>query len=286
MRRVRVRPLWRRRLANRVAILVCLGLALAAVWPLLSVLLQVWTNGHAGVTRDFLTQGPAQDITTLQRTGGIKHAILGSLIVVALGTLIGAPLGLVTGVFLAETGRGRAVGLVRTVSDVMAGTPSIVAGLFGAATVVAINDAFSAWAAAVALALLMVPTIARTTEEALRNVPNSYREAALALGAPQWKTLVRVVLPSGAPSIATGLILGVARIAGETAPLIVTMVTALTVVTDPGKSMATLPTLIYEYGRAAAPELRQQAWAAALVLITGILGLNLVVRLLARRRST
>ncbi|MHB8633365.1 MAG: phosphate ABC transporter permease PstA [Thermoplasmatota archaeon] len=275
--------LFRRKFANGFALVVCLLLALAAALPLASILWQVWERGHAALNWGFLTQPPRQDPHTFQRTGGIAHALVGSAIVVGLASLMGAPVGVLTGTYLAETGRGRAPGWVRTVTDALAGTPSIVAGLFGYALVAA-RFGFSAWAAACALALLMVPTVARTTEEALRTVPQSYRDGALALGAPHWKTLLRVVAPAAWPGTATGLILAVARIAGETAPLIVTMIGALHMVTQPGQSMETLPVLIYDYGRAAQPALKAQGWGAALVLIALILVLNLVVRAVSRRR--
>ena len=172
----------------------------------------------------------------------------------------------------------------------MSGIPSIVAGLFGYALVVATapniftHDGYSAWAGGVALAVLMIPTVARTTEEALRTVPQSYREAALALGAPRWYSILRVVLPASWGAVATGLLLAVARIAGETAPLLMTAGSSGAFLnTDPSKPVTTLPFLIYDYYKARG-DLEGPAWGAALVLIAMILVLNLTVRLLSMRR--
>ncbi len=263
----------RRHLAHRVATAACLALALVAVFPLVSVLWELVRHGADVVTWEFLTTPPA---LPLEPGGGIQHAILGTGVVVGLGTLMGAPLGLLIGAYLAES-RGKRAATVRTVVDAMAGMPSIVAGLFAYAVVVAAVG-FSGWAAASAYAVLMVPTVTRTTEEALRTVPQSYRDASLALGSPRWRTMLLVVLPAAWGGVLTGLLLGVARVAGETAPLVVTMIATPFVSTDPAHSLATLPMLIYDYGKSAYPKLNAQAWGAALVLILMVLALNILVR--------
>jgi phosphate transport system permease protein len=282
------RSLAARRLASRVAAGVCLGLALVALFPLLSVLWTVIGKGAGMVSWGFLSRAPHRhlDPATAQVvfSGGIQHAVIGTGLVVGIGTAIGAPSGILAGVFLSEFGRNKVGDAVRTLADAMAGIPSIVAGLFGYALIAA-RFGFSAWAGGVALAVLMLPTVTRTTEEALRTVPQSLRDASLALGAPKWYTTVRVVFPAAWSAVATGLLLSVSRIAGETAPLLLTTLTSFYLVKDPRQPVATLPTLIYDYGKSAYPSLQAQAWGTALVLIGGVLLVNVTVRLLSMRRN-
>lgn len=278
------RSIRRRVLASRLAAVGCLLLALVAVFPLLSVLWTVVKNGHAVVDWAFLTSLPTGPFLP---GGGIQNAIVGTGLVVGIGTAIGAPVGLLAGIFLSEFGRNRLGDGVRTFVDAMVGVPSIAAGLFAYAVVVS-RFGFSAWAGGVALAVLMMPVVTRTTEEALRTVPQSLRDASLALGAPKWYTTVRIVLPVAWSSVATGILLSLSRIAGETAPLLLTTLTSFFLVKDPSQPVATLPALVYDYGKSAYPKLNEQAWGAALVLIAGVLLVNVTVRLLSlrRRRST
>ncbi|MEA3203147.1 MAG: phosphate transport system permease protein [Thermoplasmata archaeon] len=270
----------RRRLFDRAATIVCLAFTAAACWPLLSVLWELWQRGHGALSWEFLSSLPTPPALP---GGGILHAIVGTLMVVAIGTAIGAPIGLLAGVWLAEGKGGRLAGFVRTVTEAMAGMPSIVAGLFGYALVVS-RFGFSAWAGGVALSLLMLSPVTRTAEEALLAVPKGLREASMALGAPRWKTTVRVVLPAAWAGVTTGLLLAVSRIAGETAPLLLTVNTSFFLVTDPAQPVATLPGLIYSWGKSAYDKQVEQAWGAALVLIAAILAVNLLVRFLARAR--
>jgi phosphate transport system permease protein len=285
---VEERSLARRRLASRAAAVVCLLLGLVALSPLASVLWTVAAKGSAVVGWGFLSRAPHRrlDPETLQVVfgGGILHAVVGTGLVVGIGTLIGAPAGILAGVFLSEFGRNKVGDAVRTLADAMSGIPSIVAGLFGYALVVA-RFGFSAWAGGVALSVLMLPTVTRTTEEALRTVPQGLRDASLALGAPKWHTTLKVVLPAAWSAVATGLLLSVSRIAGETAPLLLTTLTSFYLVQDPRQPVATLPTLIYDYGKSAYPALQEQAWGTALVLIAGVLLVNVTVRLLSLRRK-
>ncbi|MES2154183.1 MAG: phosphate ABC transporter permease PstA [bacterium] len=286
----------RRKLTSRVAAGVCILFAFAALYPLYSVLSIVVSNGWRHVNWEFLTTVRSGHIVkspgsiAFVTTGGIQHAIVGTGLVVGIGTLLGAPLGILAGIHLAEARPSRLTATVRVAADAMAGIPSIVAGLFGFALIVATapniftHDGYSAWAGGVALAVLMVPTVTRTTEEALRTVPQSLREASLALGAPGWYTIIRVVLPAAWGAVTTGLLLGVARIAGETAPLLLTAGTSGSFLqTDPSKPVTTLPFVIYDYYKQRG-DLEGPAWGAALVLISMILVLNLTVRLLSRRR--
>lgn len=284
------RSVARRVLASRVAAVVCLLLAVAAVWPLLSVLWTVIEKGHGVISWEFLSQPPRQDFDLhklrIVYSGGILHALVGTGLVVAIGTAIGAPVGLLAGIFLSESGRNRLGDGIRTFTDAMVGVPSIAAGLFGYAVVVS-RYGYSAWAGGVALSVLMMPVVTRTTEEALRTVPQTLRDASLALGAPRWYTTVRVVVPAAWSSVATGMLLSVSRIAGETAPLVLTAGWSAFVVKRPDQPLATLPALVYGFGKSASPEENAFAWGAALVLIAGVLLVNVTVRLLSlRRRST
>lgn len=274
------RSLARRRLASRAAALVCLALTLVALFPLVSVLWTVVDRGHGAIGKEFLTDIPTPPAFP---GGGIQHALIGTAMVVGIGAAIGAPAGLLAGIFLSEFGRNRLGDAIRTFVDAMAGIPSIVAGMFGYALVVT-RYGFSAWAGGVALALLMLPVVTRTTEEALRTVPQGLRDASLALGAPKWYTTLRVVLPAAWGTVTTGMLLAVSRIAGETAPLLLTTLTSFFLVKDPGQPVATLPTLVYDYGKSAYPKLQEQAWGTALVLISAVLLVNLAVRLLSARR--
>jgi len=277
----------RRRVVNSLAAGICLAFTLLACWPLLSVLWELWKRGRGAFSWSFVSQTPHLDLTDLAHPVwhyGILHAIVGTGLVVAIGTAIGAPIGLLAGIWLAEGPGGRLAGFVRTFTEAMAGMPSIVAGLFGYALLVA-SFGFSAWAGGVALSLLMLSPVTRTTEEALLAVPHGLREASMALGAPRWKTTVRIVVPAAWAGIVTGLLLSVSRISGETAPLLLTVNTSAFLSYDPSQPVATLPGLIYSYGKAADPLQVEAAWGAALVLILAILGVNLLVRFLSRRRK-
>ena len=274
------RSVARRVLASRIAAIVCLVLALVAIYPLLSVLWTVVERGHSVVTWNFLTTLPTGPFLP---GGGIQNAIVGTGLVVGIGTAMGAPIGLLAGVFLSEFGRNRLGDSIRTFTDAMAGIPSIAAGLFAYAVIVS-RIGYSAWAGGVALSVLVLPVVTRTTEEALRTIPQSLRDAALALGAPKWYTTFRVVVPSASGAIATGMLLSVSRIAGETATLILTTGTSFFLVKEPDQPIATLPALVYDYGKSAYPKLTEQAWGAALVLIAGVLLVNIAVRLLSFRK--
>ena len=276
----------RRRLISKFAAFVCFALTLLACWPLFSVLFEVGSRGYGVLSWNFLSQDPDFQIVPgsgFVYTGGIWPAIAGTGLVVGLATLLGAPIGLASGMFLSEYGRNKFGDVVRTFVDAMAGIPSIVAGLFGYAFWVT-KHGFSAWAGAIALAVLMIPTITRTTEEALRTVPQSLRDASLALGGPRWYTTLRIVVPAAAAPIITGLLLGLARIAGETAPLLLTVATSSFFNADPSQPVATLPYVVYNYITDANDSKVAQGWGAALVLISGVLLLNIVVRLLTRTR--
>jgi phosphate transport system permease protein len=211
--------------------------------------------------------------------GGLANAIVGSLIQTALGTAIGTPIGLLVGTYLAEYARASALGsTVRFVSDVLLSAPSILIGLFVYAILVAPFGGFSGFAGAVALAVIVVPIVVRTTEDMLRLIPVSLREAAVALGAPKWKVIVQVCYPAARQGIATGILLAIARVAGETAPLLFTSLGNLNWSTDLTRPMASLPLVIYQYAGSAFDDWVRLAWVAALLITLGVLAINLLAR--------
>ncbi|MCA1612977.1 MAG: phosphate ABC transporter permease PstA, partial [Acidobacteria bacterium] len=215
---------------------------------------------------------------------GIGNAILGSVLLLALASAIGLPLGVAAGVYLAEFGRGWFAGAVRFVSDTLTGIPSIVTGVFVYTLIVLPLKQFSAFAGGVALGLIMIPIVTRTTEEMIRLVPASLREGALALGAPQWRVTTEVVLPAAASGIATGAMLAVARVSGETAPLLFTAFGSRFFNWHLDQPIASLTVQIFNYAVSPYDEWHAQAWAATLVLMTLILSINITVRLLTRKR--
>ena len=215
--------------------------------------------------------------------GGMANAIVGTLIVTGIGLLVSVPVGVGTGVCLAEHGQGRFGALVRYTADVLGGVPSIVVGVTTYALVVIPMGHFSALAGGIALGILMVPTIARSTEEVVRLVPESYRHAALALGAPSWKVTQQVVIPAASAGILTATLLALARAAGETAPLLFTALGNRFWSSALDRPIATLPVMIYDYARAPYPDWNRQAWAGALLLLLLVTAVSAVLRLTTRR---
>jgi phosphate transport system permease protein len=252
----------------------------AAVGILLVILSHIALQGVGSLTFRFLVDSPKP----VGEGGGIGNAILGSVVLLGLSSAFGLPLGIAVGIYLSEIGHGRIAGGVRFIVDTLTGIPSIVMGVFVYAIVVLPMKHFSAFAGGVALALIMVPIVARTTEEMLKLVPHSLREGALALGAPQWRVVLGVVVPAAASGIATGAILAVARVSGETAPLLFTAFGSRFFSTDLNQPIASLTVQIYNYAISPYDEWHAQAWAATLVLMTLILGINIMVRILTRRR--
>jgi phosphate transport system permease protein len=220
-----------------------------------------------------------------QPGGGIVHAIMGSAIIVGIACLGGIPIGIGAGVFLAEYAGQRIGGIVRFTADVLTGVPSIVIGIFAWVLIVRPAGGFSALAAAFALAVIALPIVARTTEEVLRLVPDELREASLALGIPRWKTILGVVLPTASAGVITGAMLAVARLAGETAPLVFTTLGNNFWNTDPTKPMAAMTLTIFQYAIWPYEDLHQQAWAASLTLVVLVLLINVGVRLAVRNRN-
>jgi len=271
----------RRRIVDVVARNACLAATIIAVVPLLSLLLYVAAKGLSAISFDFFTSTPGQP----GEIGGMANGIVGTLILVGLAGLMGIPIGILAGVYLAELGRTSTFArVVRFSADVMSGIPSIVVGIF-VYTIIVTRWKFSAWAGGVALAIIMLPTVIRATEEMLRLVPDSLREAALALGVPRWKAILRIVVRTALPGIATGVMLAIARVAGETAPLLFTAFGNPRITTKLTGPIGSLPQLIYDGARSNDAAWNQAAAAGSLVLVTLVLLMNITARLVVRRRK-
>jgi len=252
-----------------------------AVGLLLVILTYIAWKGIGSLSFRFMVDSPRP----VGEGGGIGNAILGSLVLLGLSSAFGLPIGIAVGIYLSEIGKGRLASVVRFVIDTLTGIPSIVTGVFIYAIIVLPMKNFSAFAGGVALALIMVPIVGRTTEEMLKLVPHSLREGALALGAPQWRVIMGVVVPAAASGIATGGMLAIARVSGETAPLLFTAFGSRFFFDgDLNQPIASLTVQIYNYAISPYDEWHAQAWAATLVLMTLILGINIVVRVLTRKR--
>jgi phosphate transport system permease protein len=253
---------------------------LLAVGALLIILFYIAYRGIGSINLQFLIDRPRP----VGEGGGIGNAILGSLVLLLISSAFGLPLGICVGIYLSEIGKGRLGGVVRFIVDTLTGIPSIVTGVFVYAIVVLPMKHFSAMAGGVALALIMIPIVARTTEEMLKLVPHSMREGALALGAPQWRVTLGVVVPAAGPGIATGAMLAIARVSGETAPLLFTAFGSRFFPESLNEPIASLTVQIYNYAISPYDEWHAQAWAATLVLMTLVLGINIMVRFLTRKK--
>ncbi len=266
-----------RKFKNKLFFALCLTCVIVAVVPLLSILFEVIARGASQINWQFLTANSLQ--------GGIGPAIQGTLIIIGLTSLIGIPVGIISGVFLAEYGNNRYASTIRTINDVLTQFPSIVVGITAfSVIVIAVTGTYSPLAGAVALSFMLIPIVARTTEESLKLIPNSSREAALALGARKWRSIFSVVVPSARNGLVTGTLLGVARIAGETAPLLFTILGNNYFFQGFNQPMDALPLRIFSNSRQPSPELQAQAWGAALILILIVLALNISVRLASGRK--
>ena len=270
----------RRRLASTVMTTLTAACAFFAVVVLILILGYIAYRGIGSLNLQFLIGEPKP----IGEGGGIGNAIVGSLILLGLASAIGLPLGIATGIYLAEFGAGRFASAVRFMADTLTGIPSIIVGVFIYTIIVLPMRQFSALAGGVALAVIMIPIVARTTEEMIRLVPASLREGALALGAPQWRVTMGVVLPAAASGIATGAMLAVARVSGETAPLLFTAFGSRFFNYFLDQPMASLTVQIYNYAISPYDEWHAQAWAATLVLMTMILVINIAVRFFTRRK--
>jgi phosphate transport system permease protein len=272
--------LWRRRIANRVAIGACALATAIVVLPLALLVFRLLSAGLHGLSLGFFVHMPKP---VGEPGGGMANAIVGTLVVVGIGAAIAVPLGVAAGLYLAEYSRERLANLVRYTADVLAGAPSIVVGVAVFGLLVVPMGHFSALAGGVALAVLMLPTIVRTTEEVVRLVPASYRQAALALGAPSWVATLRVVLPAARAGVTTAALLAVARASGETAPLLFTALGNRFWSTHVDQPIATLPVMIFDYARSPYGDWNSQAWTGALTLLVLVTVLSALMRVATRR---
>jgi phosphate transport system permease protein len=254
-----------------------------AVLPLLLILGTLVAKGASSLNLAFFTELP---VPAGETGGGVMHAIVGTLMIVGTACLIGLPLGIGGGIYCAEYPGSRLATLTRFVSDVLNGTPSIVVGVFAWTWIVASQKHFSALAGSVALAILMIPMVTRTTEEMIKLVPHTLREAALALGYSRWRTSLTVVVRTTLPGIVTGSLLAVARVAGETAPLLFTALGSQYLSFNLDQPMAALPLVVFTYATGPYEEWHQLAWATALVLILVVLVLSIAARFATRRKFT
>ncbi|MCU1673292.1 MAG: pstA [Frankiales bacterium] len=266
-----------------VTALVSLAFLLALV-PLFSVLGYTVQEGAARFDVEFFTRS-LRSIGARDAGGGGYHAIIGTVEQVAITTLMSVPIGLLVAVYIVEYGRGRLAATIRFFVDVMTGIPSIVAGLFVLSFwILGLRQGFSGFAAGLALSVLMLPIIVRSSEEMLKLVPDSLREASFALGIPRWKTILRIVLPTALPGIVTGIMLAVARVTGETAPVLLTAFGAASINNSPFSGpQSSLPLMVFQQAGDAQETAVNRAWTAALTLILVVMVLNLLARLLTRR---
>lgn len=252
-----------------------------ALTPLFSILGYVLVKGIPALNVAFFTELPAPPG---EAGGGMANGIVGTFTLIGLASLIGVPVGLMAGVFLSEYGRNRFGKLVSFLTDIMLGVPSIVVGIVVYALVVLWMGGFSAYAGGVALAFIMIPAVTRTTEEMLKLVPNHIREAGLALGIPKWRVIMLIILPTALRGIITGIMLAVARVSGETAPLLFTAFGNMYWNQSLNEPIASMPVLVFNYAISPYAEWQAQAWAGALTLILIVLVLNVSARLVTRKR--
>ena len=273
----------RRRLSNALG-LVFAGLSIVFGLTFLGLILfKLFLSGsHALLTMPIFTQ----DTPSPNEIGGLRNAIIGSIMVTGLGLVVGTPIGIMAGIYLAEFAENSWLGKVtRFMNDILLSAPSIVIGLFIFALMVQGRN-FSGWAGAMALALLVIPVVVRTTENMLRLIPNTLREAAYALGTPKWKLVTSVTLRAAKTGVLTGILLAFARISGETAPLLFTALNNQFFSTDMGQPIANLPNVIYQYASQPYPISNQLAWAGALLITLAVLTLNILARALSGKEQS
>ena len=277
----------RRKLIDKLVSIFSIACVLAAIIPLGSILLEVIKNGASAISIQLLTQPPGAIGSTLEDSGGIAPAIQGTLIVVGLASAIGVPIGVIAGIYLSEfaPGNGLFPSAVRLFNDVLTGLPSVVIGIVGYITIVLAIGSFSVLAGAFSLSIIMIPIVVRITEETLKVVPNSIREAGYALGISRWKITLFVVLKSAKSGVLTGIVLAVSRITGETAPLIMTILGTSLFFTSFNKPIDALPLRIWRLASQPYDTAHSQGWGAALLLIIIVLIASVVLRLIVQRKG-
>lgn len=278
---LRARRFASRKRTNFIALTLSLAaMAFGLVW-LIWILVETIRLGVGGlVWSTFTEMTPAPE-----EPGGLANAIMGSLSMVGLATAIGTPVGVMAGVYLAEYGQKGWLGSVtRFINDILLSAPSIVVGLFIYSVVVARNHSFSGWAGVLALALIVVPVVIRTTENMLMLVPSALREAAYALGTPKWRLILTITLKSARAGVITGILLAVARISGETAPLLFTALSNQFWSADLSQPMASLPVTIFKFAMSPYENWQKLAWAGVFLITAGVLALNIIARIMFRQR--
>jgi phosphate transport system permease protein len=270
-----------RKIKSSLMMTLSIMCAVVAIVPLFLILFYTISQGISSINWAFFTQMPKP---AGEPGGGMANALVGTGILVAIGSVIGLPVGILAGVYLSEKGSSVFAQIVRFLTEVLNGIPSIVIGVVAYVLVVIPMKRFSAIAGGVALAILMVPLVTRTTEEMIKLIPNSFREAALGLGIPRWKTTLFIILPAAFKGIFTGILLSIARAAGETAPLLFTALGNRFWSTQLDQPIASLTVFIYDYAKAPFDDWNRQAWAAALVLIVLVMMINIIFRLVTRKR--
>jgi phosphate transport system permease protein len=271
----------RRLLVDKIFRTAAFACVLLAIIPLGSILIEVFRNGATALSIEFLTAPPG---AIGEGSGGIGPAIQGTMILIGLGALLGVPAGVMTGIYLSEFGNNKFARTVRFFNDVLTEFPSIVIGIFAFIIIVLTIGTFSVWAGAFALSIIMLPVVARTTEESLKLVPQTIREAALALGIPQWRMTFSVLLATAKNGLVTGVMLAVARIAGETAPLILTILGSSLFFQGFNQPVDAIPLRIWRLSLLPYDYAQLHGWGAALILILLVLSLNIGVRMLTGRR--
>ncbi|MEK8045824.1 phosphate ABC transporter permease PstA [Ideonella margarita] len=273
----------RRKRVNAVALVLSLAAMAFGVFWLLWILWETFRLGVGGLSWQVFTEmtPPPQE-----EVGGLANAIYGSLIMVSLATFIGTPIGIMAGVYLAEYGQRTWLGRVtQFINDILLSAPSIVVGLFVYAVVVSRFKSFSGWAGVLALALIVIPVVIRTTENMLALVPNALREAAYALGTPKWKVILSITLKSARSGVVTGVLLAVARIAGETAPLLFTALSNQFWSTNLSEPMSSLPVTIFKFAMSPYENWQKLAWAGVFLITMGVLALNILARVMFRKQN-
>jgi len=279
-RRQEYRSLFKQNVAKRLLVdkivrIIVFSCVIIAIIPLGSILVEVFKNGITAISIEFLTETPG---SAGSGEGGIGPAIQGTLIIIGLSSLIGVPIGVMSGIFLSEYGDNKLARSVRFFNDVFMEFPSIILGIFAFLIIVLVLGHFSVWAGAFALSLIMFPIVARTTEESLKMVPITYREAGTALGLTKWIITFRIIISAAKSGMITGILLSVSRIGGETAPLIMTILGSSQFFSSMDTPMDALPLRIWRLSLLPYDSAQLQGWGAALVLIIIILGINLGVR--------
>ena len=273
----------RRKFVNKLGLFASMFAMVLGLFVLMWILFILFKNGFAGLSLAIFTESTPAPGTP---GGGLANAIVGSLMMVGVSVLISTPIGIFAGVYLAEFGDdNKLASLTRFVTDIMLSAPSIVLGLFVYAVLVAQVKHFSGWAGSLALALIAIPVVLKTTENMLRLVPGSLREAAFALGAPHWKVTNYVTLRAARAGVMTGLLLALARISGETAPLLFTALNNQFFSTNMNAPMANLPVVIFQFAMSPYDNWVSLAWAGALLITLSVLALNIVARVLFRERT-